>query len=281
MKSHFQFSKNERNGIFFLILLIVVLQVVYWFVDFSSYEQLVVTDEVELLNRQIDSFAALQPPKKTFNYNPNFITEEKGYQLGLSLDEISRLHVFRAKGKYVNSVDEFQRITQVPDSILNTIKQDFRFPNFKAQKKKTEIASVSSKVVIVKKDLNSVSEDELKEISGIGNTLAARIIKFRTALGGFLIEDQLYDVYGLKSEVVNRIKEKYSVLTKPKIERLNINDVSAYELSSLVYVKYNLAKKIVAYRDSLGSFESIDQLTKIEGFPTNKIKRIRLYLLVE
>ncbi|NER18439.1 ComEA family DNA-binding protein [Spongiivirga citrea] len=281
MKSHFQFSKNERNGIFFLILLIVVLQLIYWFVDFSQDEQLVVNSEIELLNRQIDSFSALQPVKKAFTYNPNFITEEKGYQLGLSLDEIDRLHRFRAIGKYVNTADEFQQVTQVSDSVLNTIKQDFRFPNFKPQKKGTKALLVKPKIAIVKEDLNSVSENELKAISGIGNALAARIIKFRTALGGFLVEDQLYDVYGLKPEVVNKVKERYSVFTKPTIERLNINEVSAYELSSLVYVKYSLAKKIVAYRDSVGTFESIDQLTKIEGFPTNKIERIRLYLLVD
>lgn len=280
MKSHFQFSKNERNGIFFLILLIVVLQLVYWFVDFSSDEQLVVNDEVESLNKQIDSFAALQPIKKIFTYNPNFITEEKGYQLGLSLGEIDKLLKYRTQGKYVNSADEFQQVTQVSDSVLNMIKNDFRFPHFKSEKRKTKAPPVQSKAAIVKKDLNTVSEDELKEISGIGNTLAARIIKFRTALGGFLVEDQLYDVYGLKPEIVKKVTERYSVQTKPTIERLNINEVSAYELSSLLYIKYNLAKRIIAYRDSVGAFESIDQLTKIEGFPTDKIERIGLYLLI-
>ena len=38
MKSHFNFSKQKRSGIFLLILLIVIAQCIYFFVDFSSEE---------------------------------------------------------------------------------------------------------------------------------------------------------------------------------------------------------------------------------------------------
>ncbi|MFP2997680.1 helix-hairpin-helix domain-containing protein [Spongiivirga sp. MCCC 1A20706] len=280
MKSHFQFNKNERSGIFFLILIITILGLISWFVDFSSNEPITASEEVNRLNQQIDSLAKLTPPKKRYTYNPNYIDQDKGYQIGLSLDEINRLLQYRLEGNYVNSAKEFQQVTLVSDAVLEAIKQDFRFPDFKNTKKKSTSVSKKSKVPIVVKDMNAVSEEELKQISGIGDVLAARIIKFRTALGGFLIEDQLYDVYGLKPEIVNKLKERYAVLTKPTIEKLNINEVSAYDLSSLTYINYPLAKQIIAYRDSVGGFQSIDELTKIQGFPVKKINRIGLYLLI-
>ena len=42
LKSHFQFSNQQRNGIFLLVAIIVIAQCVYFFVDFSSEDDTVV-----------------------------------------------------------------------------------------------------------------------------------------------------------------------------------------------------------------------------------------------
>ncbi len=41
---------------------------------------------------------------KIYPFNPNFITDYKGYTLGLSITEIDRLHKFRKKDEFVNSI---------------------------------------------------------------------------------------------------------------------------------------------------------------------------------
>ena len=36
-------------------------------------------------------------------FNPNYISDYKGYELGMSLAELDRLHKFRASGNYIYS----------------------------------------------------------------------------------------------------------------------------------------------------------------------------------
>ena len=35
-RSNFDLNKRQRNGVFFLLFIILTLQIVFWFVDFSS-----------------------------------------------------------------------------------------------------------------------------------------------------------------------------------------------------------------------------------------------------
>ena len=47
-------------------------------------------------------------------------------------------------------------------------------------------------------NLNEASAEDLTLLAGIGTVLSPRIVKFRSALGGFSSVDQLYMVYGLE-----------------------------------------------------------------------------------
>ena len=60
MKSHFTFSKEQRNGIFLLILLIIGLQCVYFFVDRDSKDILVNQEELVKFQKEIDSLKIVQ-----------------------------------------------------------------------------------------------------------------------------------------------------------------------------------------------------------------------------
>ncbi|MEO1487550.1 MAG: helix-hairpin-helix domain-containing protein, partial [Bacteroidota bacterium] len=127
------------------------------------------------------------------------------------------------------------------------------------------------------KDLNSVTAAELKKIYGIGEKLSTRIVKFRDRLGGFLVNEQLYDVYGLDSITVEKTLERFQVMQVPKIEKINVHTASAEELTSLVYIRRDVAENIVIFRETNG-IESLEDLKAVEGFPTDKIIRIGLYL---
>ncbi|MGB5497376.1 MAG: helix-hairpin-helix domain-containing protein, partial [Maribacter sp.] len=226
-------------------------------------------------------------PIQIFTFNPNYISDYKGYTLGLTLEEIDRLHAFRAENKFVNNSEEFQKITHVSDSLLNVISPYFKFPEWATTKsvgqRKIPSASFQRELDSLKdnfqiKDLNSATAEDFKSVSGIGQVLALRIIKFRNRLGGFMVDDQLYDVYGLAPDVVKRTFERFKVMSQPQIEKININSASADEISELIYLRYNVATRIVEYRAVNGSFSSFDELTKIEDFPIDKIHRIKLYL---
>jgi len=140
LKSHFRFNKQERSGIFFLLLIIVALQIGYYFFgNFSKggLEDVLVTDHE--LQAHIDTLkqAALKKDSVIiYPFNPNFISDYKGYTLGMSTDEIDRLHAFRKKNKFVNSPKEFQQLTHVSDSLLGIISPYFKFPEWTKKKKR-------------------------------------------------------------------------------------------------------------------------------------------------
>lgn len=285
-KSHFKFNKQERSGIFFLLLIIVVIQISYYFFSSSgkSFKQ-----QLSLNQEMQDQVAILKQNSlkkdtiKLYPFNPNFITDYKGYKLGMSLEEINRLLMYRAANKYVNSSGEFQKITLVSDSLLQTISPYFKFPEWivtaKNSKQINNFQNTENNFKeITIKDLNTVTIDELKTVNGIGDKLSARIIKFRDKLGGFVIDDQLYDVYGLDVEVVQRVFKKYKVLKKPEISKININTASLDDIAKIVYIQKGVAQRIVEYRNSNKSIRSFDELLKIEEFPVDKIDRIKLYL---
>ncbi len=279
MRSHLRFTKQEKRGIFFLLLLIAGLQSGYYFFaaqiiqdDSSQFS----VDSIAI--HYIDSVKRSQLIKKELvirAFNPNFINDYKGYQLGLTPDELDRLYAFREKGNYVNSAHEFQKVTGVSDSLLLQISPYFKFPQFTNRPAKRKVEYVSMEVVA---DLNLANEESLQQISGIGPVLSKRIIAFRNSLGGFLVTEQLLDVYGLEPDVAKRAMKVFKVLSIPEISKIPLNTATSDELASLVYINYRLAKQIVHYRKSIGGFDSIAQLTKIEDFPTDRINRIKLYL---
>ncbi len=231
---------------------------------------------------RIDSLRSIRLKEGSFKiypFNPNFITDYKGYTLGITPDELDRLYAFRKKGEYVNSAKEFQRVTQISDSLLEIISPYFKFPKWKNTSKfsKSQSQNYTAKEAKIQ-DLNSVSAEDLKTIYGIGDKLSARIIKFRDRLGGFLVDEQLYDVYGLESEVVQRTLTRFRVLNPPKINKVNVNTATVEELSRLIYINQSLAQEIVAHREMSGTFQSLEELMEIKAIPQERIGRIKLYL---
>jgi len=287
-KSHFWYNQRQRNGIFVLAVIIITLQLIYYFVDFRSKETTNLNSpEIQQFEREIDSLnkiAIEQKKPKLYPFNPSFISDFKGYQLGMSIEEIDRLLEHRSKGKYINSVSEFQRVTKVSDSLLATISPYFKFPDWVDKQGSVSTTNNSSNRnrSIVKftsvQDLNLVSIEELKIIQGIGDKLSERIINYRNSLGGFLVNEQLYEVYYLDPKIADKILERYQVITRPKIEKININGASFKEVLSIVYIDYELTKKIFDYRDEVAEIQSLEELKQIEGFPIEKFDRIALYL---
>ena len=280
-KSHFSYNKRQRNGIFFLLLIIVSLQSIFFFFDFSS-ETVIDDSSVEILafQNEMDSLRLIAIEKsklEIYPFNPNYITDFKGYQLGMSVQEIDRLLAYREKGFFVNSTKQFQEVTRVNDSLLNTISLYFKFPDWVSSSKK-KVFEKPAKEILVLKDINQVTAEDLKIVNGIGDKLSARIISYRDKLQGFSFNNQLYEVWYLDTLVANKVLTRFQVIEQPIIKKINVNTASFKEVLAIVYLDYELTKKIFNYKDEVAEIQSINELKKIEGFPLDKFDRIALYL---
>ena len=283
-ESHFWYNKDQRNGILLLVFLILIFQSIYFFIDFSNNEVDFNDHQLSVYQHKIDSLKIVQrtfKKPKFYPFNPNYITDFKGYQLGMSVDEIDNLLEYRKTGKFINSAEEFQKITRVSDSLLNNISPFFKFPNWvskpKINNKNTEINTKN----FVKKDLNIATEENLIKIRGIGQKLAKRIVSYRELLGGFTFDDQLYEVYYLDSLLADKVLNNFKVIEKPIINQVNINNATFKEVLHLPYIDYQLTKKIFNYRNEVKNIKNIEELKKIDSFPLNKFDRITLYLATD
>ena len=283
-RSHFWYNKSQRNGVLLLITIILIFQIIYIFFDFSSNEILFEEDEISKYQDHLDSLKIIEDEIEKphiYPFNPNYITDFKGYQLGMSTEEIDNLIHYRKTGKFVNSATEFQKVTKVSDSLLMQISPYFNFPEW-VSKSKSPITKVLDQAEEVEvKDLNTATENSLKKINGIGEKLARRILAYRKLLGGFTFDDQLYEVYYLDKDVADKVLNNFRVIEKPTIKPININDATFKEILHLPYIDYNLTKKIMNYRHEIKVFTNMEELKKIDSFPMDKFDRIALYLTTE
>jgi len=273
------FTKQQRSGVFVLLVLIVVLQGIYFFADFGSYESNEVDQQkIVSFQKEIDSLVLVKQIKKheVYSYNPNFITDYKGYVLGMSVEEIDRLHSFREQNKYVNSSKEFQQITKVSDSLLDVLSLRFKFPDWVVEKDLLKTTSL-----FYQKDINKAQVKDIRQATLLEYKLAYRVINFRNKLGGFLSLEQLKDVYGLTINDVRTLREKFVIKTIPEIKKININLAAASELSSLVYITDYIAANIIDERVLREGFKDLDELKYVAHFPIEKLDRIKLYLTID
>lgn len=292
IKSHFTFNRQQRSGIFLLLLLIVSLLCVYWFVDFSEEDTFDTSSlEIVSMQKELDSLRLVEmenrKPKK-YPFNPNFITDYKGYTLGMTNEEIDRLLQYRKEDKWINSASDFKRVTGVSDSLLAELSPYFKFPdwvtnpkpknNFKDYKSEK---GFSEKTFSQKIDLNKATEEQLQQVSGIGEALSKRIVAYREKLGGFSDDIQLHSVYGLDASVVQRTLNLFTVKTPKHISKINVNIASASDISTIPGISFEMAKKIWEYRRLREKINSIQELEKIEGMTERKLQLIQLYLSVE
>jgi DNA uptake protein ComE-like DNA-binding protein len=280
-RSHFRLNNRQRNGIFFLIIIIISLQLVYHFSGFSSKDTVEInTVPIQKFQKKLDSLKKerLHTKQKIFPFNPNYLTDYKAYMLGMNLEETDKLFAFRKEGKFISSAREFQAVTGISDSLLNVLTPYFKFPEWVNKKKKNSPKEKRSKV---KYDLNLATAQDLKQINGVGEKLSKRIISYRDLLKGFTFNDQIYEVYYLEKETADRILEEFEVKDKPHIDKLNINTATFKEVLHLPYIDYDLTKRIFRFRNQTNGLNSLEDLKKIDSFPIEKFNRISLYLKVE
>ncbi|WP_378183480.1 helix-hairpin-helix domain-containing protein [Aquimarina sp. SS2-1] len=287
IKSHFEIHRRFRNGIFLLALLIFGFLLGFYFFpdtvnDSESFQ------ELSEFQSKIDSLRqesiAQKKSYKLRPFNPNFITDHKGYVLGLSTEELDRLYKFRNQNKWINSVSDFKKVTKVSDSLLSVISPLFKFPDWVKNSKKSQSFKKQGfpvKPFADKGDLNEITSLILKEEIGVPDFIAERIIKYRDDINGFISDLQLKDVKGLYDHQRNKILALYTVKTKNNIKKININKASVKELMEVPYFDFETALDIKDFIEQNNGISNFEELGKIQGFSLEKIDRIALYLTLK
>ena len=281
MNSRFVFNLKERNGIFYILILLTLGLLIFGIAKLYQPFQPRFDYNKAVLVLKEDTLSVKKDHTNQWKFNPNYINDYSGYILGLSTDQIDALLSYRKTGQYINSAKNFQKVTGVSDSLLTILAIRFKFPASKKFDKKYTKTSYKKHKVVYKQDLNKADTTALTKVYGVGTVLASRIVKYRKFLGGYVHENQLNEVYGLSPEAVKKVLEKFSIQSKPTIIQRDVNNISLHDLSNIPYISKNLAKAIIAYRSKVGVITNMKELTKLQGFPKEQIHIIEVYLFIK
>jgi len=280
-KSHFVYSKRQRNGIFFLVLLIAFSRVFYFY-WYSERKKPALSNKERhynlLYQQQLDSSRYLDSIKKrkydsVKAFNPNLITDYKGYRIGLSVAQLDLFFEYRQKGQFVNSLEDFQRVTKVSDSLLFLLKPYFQFPRYL---RRTPIRETK-----VKQNLNELDSLDLMAVSGIGPFKAKLILDYRTELLGFSTMHQLSEIKFLSKHNLDQLEKSFYVSRIDSIAKLSLNDADFKSLLNTPYLDYISVIRILEYRRNNGGFQNLADLMKFEEIDSIRFERIALYLQLD
>jgi DNA uptake protein ComE-like DNA-binding protein len=167
----------------------------------------------------------------------------------------------------------------LPDSI--TYDRKIKNPVLIAKETESVPSPRKTERSIASFDLNKADTSQLSQIKGIGPGLSRRIIKYRDLLGGFISENQIREVYGLDSTVVEELLKYGYIHSNAPLIKISVNTATLQDLTAHPYISPKVASIIVDYRKQHGSYSSLESLYNIRALNKATLDKLAPYLSFE
>jgi DNA uptake protein ComE-like DNA-binding protein len=283
IQDYFTFSRNERKGIIVLLILIFFLavanKVIFYFEKPAKIDKILLDSAKNELGLVIDSINQQESKKIFFFFNPNTIDSVALDSLNIPVSVKINLLRFRRKGGKFYSKDDFRKIFGVTDQLFNQVSPFLLFENkFASQKNKSSAAE------LFVFDPNKAIDGEFRRL-GFTDKQITTIRKYIDKGGIFRNKADFFKIRVItekqKKELTDWIvigsvqkathpEEKMAL----KTAIIEINSADSIQLKQLPGIGGVLSKRIVKYRDLLGGFYSMRQLTEVYGLSEQTISLI-------
>lgn len=219
-------------------------------------------------SRQFENNAT--PKARLFPFDPNTATTEQLKELGLRDRTVQILNNYRNKGGKFRKADDLQKIYSLRPEEFERLKPYIVISAVEPEKKQysndqngyaaTPVREYSRKVTPI--DINTADTTAFQSLYGIGSRLAARIVNFRSKLGGFYSIEQVGETYGVPDSTFKKIKP-YLKLGETGASKMNINTATYDELNAHPYISSKMAYLVMKYRKENGGITSPDILKEL------------------
>ena len=292
----FHFNKQERNGIFVLCIIIVVLFVTRLLIPLIGNN----STNVQLLTLNIQpSINEVEETKQgfvskvtetsmsdkiisnqRFVFNPNTVTEEDAHKLGFSKKLSATLINFRNKGGKFFKPEDLKKIYGLSPKLFEELESYILIPKkeYKRDSVFVNKPRTYEKKTFVKElvELNTADSLSIVFLKGIGPGFTKRIIKYRTMLGGFHSVSQLKEVYGMNDSLFLSLSSQIK-LDPTALVKIPINAIDFNSLRRHPYFNFQLAQAIVNFRLKHGKLTEAD-MKGLGVFSEEKLRLILPYL---
>lgn len=130
-------------------------------------------------------------------------------------------------------------------------------------------------------DIDRAAAGQLTRLPGVGPAMAQRIIADRQKHGAFGGISALERVPGIGPATAARLAPHLrfsNSMADPMViqssSALSLNQATAADLERLPGIGTRRAREIVAFRDSVGPFRTVEELRRVPGLPGSVIDRI-------
>jgi competence protein ComEA len=275
LKDYLTFSKKERIAVIILLVLMSgFIAAPYLYepetempvMDKELADFLAGSDSIEkksIVDPDVRN-AAVSEKKEVvlFPFDPNTIDAEAWMRLGISERTVRTILNYRNKGGRFRSPEDIRKIwglrKEDAERLIHFVVIAGNNPSVQPSRQ-APVLQPAGPQEIIPIDINTSGVEEWKSLPGIGEVLAARVVKFRDKIGGFLSVEQVRKTYGISDSLFSAIVP-YLVFQLSSLPKLNLNTASVYDLRSRTGVSYQLAKTIVDTRNQEGPFQDINSI---------------------
>ena len=280
------YSASERRAVIVLCVLIVLVCIApSAYRCYEASPKAIATDSstiraIALFKTEYgnDSIDAENPTvansSSLFSFDPNTIGITEWLKLGLTEKQAAVIEKYKGKGGKFRKPEDLRKIYVLSDEMKEKLLPYIVI----AKEKDNDFKTIVEKPLIL--DINSADSGDFEELRGIGPARAARIVKYREQLGGYISIDQVAEVYNLPDSVYQEIKP-HLILKEVNIKKLNLNEADYETLKKHPYIKGKIAGALIKWRGYNGRFESLDQLKEIKPMNELQLERLKPYISIE
>jgi competence protein ComEA len=214
-----------------------------------------------------------------FYFDPNHLNAAESIQLGFPPRAYSNLQKYLKAGGKIKQAEDLQKIYGIDSELLNKLRPYVKSSGEIKLTEHKELSDTNLSLptkIIEPFEINNATEEEWKSLPGIGEKLSARIIKYKTALGGFLDKSQVCEVYGI-SDSLCLVISKYLQCT-PELSKIKVNSADMDELEMHPYLNRKQSEFIINYRRQHRIIKDLDELKSTGFFKKEELAKIEPYL---
>ncbi len=298
LKNYFSFNRRERNGALVLCFICLLLLTYLYYLsnrdsvkignvadfekEIAEFKKLQQSDKNTIEEYSRQNVVDFEKDKKVyvkaelFEFDPNNLPDSDWRRLGFSDKQIKSIKNYEAKGGRFYDKEDVKKMYSISPEMYASIEPYIHINTVKIEIEKSLKSTITKREI----ELNSANAYELLYVPIIDSITAINIIKYRSMLGGFYNKEQLKEVQNLDTVLYDKMIS-YLSLNNENIRKFDINYATIDQLKKHPYIRFALAKALVLYRETHGTFKSVADIKKCVLVNEELFRKIAPYLTVE